>query len=266
MSPTEDEVLRHGELTVEGRLREASNTTLLAVATLDGVSIPCVYKPRRGERPLWDFPSGTLGYREVAAYALAQRLGWGLIPTTLWRDDAPLGPGMCQSWVHAGDVAPVDVIPTEQVPPGWKIVAEGDSYDGAAVSLAHEDAADLRRLALFDILANNTDRKGGHVLRTEEGQLYGIDHGLTFHEDDKLRTVLWGWAGSRLAADERDELSVLRGHLGETADDAVEAVADLGRLSGAEVRALLVRLETLCRAGRFPDSRGAWPALPWPAM
>ena len=266
--PDADEktVLQLGELNVEGRLRAASNTTLLCTATLDGVSVRCVYKPRKGERPLWDFPSGTLGCREVATFDLAVAMGWDLIPTTLWREDAPLGPGMCQAWRDAGERDPVEVLPAVEVPHGWRVVAEGEGTEGASVCLAHEDSDDLRKLALFDLIVNNTDRKGGHILRDESGRLAGIDHGLTFHVEDKVRTVLWGWAGEEITGEERDALERLRHGPAADAESLVEAAPGLARLSRLEVRSALERLDQVLAAGAYPVPYGGWPALPWPAM
>ncbi len=265
-SADEAAVLERGEVHVEGRLRAASNTTLLCTATLDGVSVRCVYKPRKGERPLWDFPTGTLGYREVAAFDVTRALAWDLVPTTIWRDDAPLGPGMCQAWRDTGEVDPVQVLSERDVPRGWRVVAEGEGMDGESVCLAHEDAEDLRRLSLFDLIANNTDRKGGHVLRDPGGRLAGIDHGLTFHVEDKVRTVLWGWAGEPLTSAERESLERFR--RGPAADEIAlaEAAPGLARLSRAEVRSVLERLDHLLAGGAFPVPYGGWPALPWPAM
>ncbi len=240
--------LRSQPLQIVGRMPEASNLTLLA-RTADGLA--CIYKPSRGERDLWDFPAGTLAAREAAMFELAEAFGWPLVPPTVLRDDGPLGPGMCQLFVEAGEPV-VAVLPDGRVPPGWVVAAAGEGE-----VLAHGDGMELRRLALLDVVAGNADRKGGHVLRDSAGRLWGIDHGLTFHEHDKLRTVLWGFAGD--AIDEAD-LEVLR-----TAWDG--AAARLGALlPGAEVDAAGARLDRLVRAGRFPMPEPGWPRLPWPLI
>lgn len=254
------DVLEVGDLEIEGRLSGASNATLRGVASLDGVDVVCVYKPRRGERPLWDFPSGSLGEREVASHLVSCAIGWDLVPLTVWRDDGPYGPGMCQRWIEADDAAdPVRVL--DVAPPGaWLTVAEGEGYDGGVVRLLHEDAVDLRRLALFDVLVNNADRKGGHALRDSSGRLFAIDHGLTFHEEGKLRTVLWGWAGHPIDPADLSDLESLAGRWSDIA-------GELGLwLTAREVRSTGVRLEALVTSGSHPEPEGAWPALPWPAM
>ena len=254
------DVLTRGDLDIEGRLSGASNATLRAIAILDGREVVCVYKPQRGERPLWDFPTASLGLREVAAYRLSEALGWGLIPMTVWREEGPFGPGMCQMWVETDDDrAPVQVVETAPAT-GWLTVAEGEGYGGSLVRLVHEDADDLRRLALLDVVLNNADRKGGHALRDASGQLFGIDHGLTFHDEDKLRTVLWGWAGDRIGAEDDEHLRGLR-------DRWSQAEEDLGELlTTREIRATGERLDALIDLRCFPEPVGAWPALPWPAM
>lgn len=254
------DVLAVGDLEVEGRLSGASNATLRAVASLDGVDVVCVYKPRRGERPLWDFPSGSLGEREVATYLVSRASGWDLVPLTVWREDGPYGPGMCQLWIDAdAEAGPVRVL--DAVPRGaWLTVAEGEGYDGGLVRLLHEDSADLRRLSLLDVIVNNADRKGGHALRDESGRLFAIDHGLTFHDDDKLRTVLWGWAGAPIDPADLADLERLAGRWSDVADELVPW------LTTREVRSAGARLHALLAARVHPEPEGAWPALPWPAM
>ena len=228
MLATDDllEVLARGTLTVEGRLVDASNATLLAVSELDGVEIACVYKPTAGERPLWDFPDATLGLREVAAFEVSAALGWHLVPPTAWREDGPFGQGMAQAWVTAtdgGEMVPggglVDVVERGQVPPGWLDVLDAHGAGGQPVTLVHAEDPDLRRMCVFDSLVNNADRKGGHVLRgrvqpDDEPATYGVDHGVTFSEDEKLRTVLWGWAGTELDAGIVGDLERLSDALG----------------------------------------------------
>ncbi|MEZ5116672.1 MAG: SCO1664 family protein [Candidatus Nanopelagicales bacterium] len=257
-----DPVLRRGDLEVEGRLVDASNATLKCVASLDGVEVSCVYKPRRGERPLWDFPTGTLGEREVAAYEVSAASGWDLVPVTVWREEGRFGPGMCQAWVDVDErSALVDVVPRAAVPPGWRDVVDAEGPGGAPVSLVHADNGDLRRLAVLDAVINNADRKGGHVLVGTDGRTYGIDHGVTFHDEPKLRTVLWGWAGEplgdELEGDLERLLDLLDGSLGTEL---------AGLLSRAEVRATVDRAHRLHARAVFPYPGEGWPSLPWPAF
>ena len=226
-------LLRDGDITVEGRLVDASNATLYATITHGDLAAHCVYKPIRGERPLWDFPDGTLAFREVAAYELSAATGWQVVPPTVLRD-GPLGPGMVQLWIDVDTT--VDLI-----------------------ELVRLDHPALRRMALFDAVVNNADRKGGHLLPVPGGHVYGVDHGVCFHEDPKLRTVLWGWRGRRLVPEERAVLETVRAALGSTLGDTLG-----GLLAPTELAATAERVDRLLRTGRFPQPSPDWPAVPWP--
>jgi uncharacterized repeat protein (TIGR03843 family) len=205
-------LLTEGDLQLEGRLADASNTTLRALITHDGVTARCVYKPIRGERPLWDFPDGTLAGREVAAYLVSEATGWEVVPPTVMRD-GPLGEGACQLWIdETRDETAVRVgfVKADALPAGWLTIAAAEDDDGQAYLLAHADDVELGQMAVFDVVVNNADRKGGHVLHTRAGHLRGVDHGVCFHVDDKLRTVLWGWVGQPLPGPAIDVLTRLR--------------------------------------------------------
>jgi uncharacterized repeat protein (TIGR03843 family) len=244
------------ELTLTGRIRTASNATFLG--TVGDVTV--VYKPIAGESPLWDFPDGTLAHREVAAYLVSQALGWDVVPHT-WLRDGPLGEGMVQLWQEQDpDHSAVDLVATDDVPSaGWKTVLEGRDESGRSVTLVHEDSPALRRMAVFDIVVNNADRKGDHVLAMADDRRHGVDHGLTFHRDHKLRTVLWGWLGDALTAEELDGIErVSEGLHGDLGRD----LADL--LSAEEIASLAARCSRLREAGRFPAPAGEMPAVPWP--
>ena len=250
-----DADLRTGEITLVGRVMPASNATFVGRIGERQV----VYKPVAGERPLWDFPDGTLAGREVASYAVSEALGWDVVPTTILRD-GPHGEGMVQVWQEPDpDLAAVDILPAGQLPPGYLHVLDALGGDDEPVALVHEDSTALRRMAVFDVLVNNADRKGGHVLAIAGGHRYGVDHGVTFHVENKLRTVLWGWVGERLDAAEREGVERVR-------DDQrlLATLADL--VSEAEVRAFRRRCERLLRAGVFPTPPSEWPAIPWPAF
>ncbi|PWD52052.1 phosphatidylinositol kinase [Serinibacter arcticus] len=245
-----------GELTLTGRIRTASNATFLG--SIDDVVV--VYKPIAGESPLWDFPDGTLAHREVAAYLVSQALGWGVVPQT-WLRDGPLGEGMVQLWQDQHpDHRAVDLVASDDVPDeGWRPVLEGQDENGRSVILVHEDSPALRRMAVFDVVVNNADRKGNHVLAMADGHRHGVDHGLTFHSDHKLRTILWGWLGEELSDDELDGLA----RLGEGLN------GDLGRdlaklLTAEEIASLAARCSALRSTGRFPGPAGDMPAVPWP--
>ena len=244
-----------GELCLHGRVLPASNATF--IGEIDDVRI--VYKPVAGERPLWDFPDGTLAAREVASYAVSEALGWNVVPHTFLRD-GPHGPGMVQRWQEPDDEqAAVDLVRGGRVAPGWRHVFDGVDEHDRAVALVHEDSEALRRMAVFDALVNNADRKGGHVLAMTGGHRYGVDHGVTFHVENKLRTVLWGWSGEGLTTAELTGVERVRdaaaGALGEELDTLV---------SPREVAAFVGRCERLLRRRAMPEPGGGWPVIPWP--
>jgi len=226
--------LKEGEVEVLGRMPWSSNTTLLVNVTHDGVALRAVYKPRRGERPLWDFPAG-LDRREVASYQLSDWLGWGLVPETVLRHDGlPFGAGSLQRFV------PFDV---EQ---HYFTLLEDESRHDA-----------LRTICVFDLVANSADRKGGHCLAAYDGAIYAIDNGLTFHEELKLRTVLWDFGGQPVPQTLLDDVTRL------VDEGAPPALAEL--VSSAECAAMLRRSAALLRAGRFPvDETGR--RFPWPLV
>jgi uncharacterized repeat protein (TIGR03843 family) len=260
-----DDALRlvaEGTLEVEGRLVDASNATFYCDVSLEGLSGACVYKPVRGERPLRDFPSGSLARREVATYLLSAATGWDLVPPTLLRD-GPFGEGMCQLWIeHDTSAGLVDVVPRTDVPAGWRRVLEAYDGDGDEIALVHADDEALRRLALFDVIANNADRKGGHVLVAEaDKSLFGVDHGLTFHVDHKLRTVLWGWAGEPIGAEAHEVLEKLQVGLSGGLGESLAELIDL-----EEIAALSSRIGRLRREGCFPEPGEGWPSIPWPVF
>ncbi len=227
------ELLRAGELAVEGRLVDASNATLYCTATLDGVTAACVYKPVRGERPLWDFPDGTLAGREVSAYLVSAASGWDVVPPTVLRD-GPFGSGMCQLWIDTDDTI-------------------------ALVELARSEHPELARMAAFDAVINNADRKGGHLLPTVDGRIYGVDHGVCFSTEDKLRTLLWQWRGDPLGEEAVEVLSRLRAELEGSLGDALDE-----HLTRREVRATKRRVDRLLTEQTFPMPSQDWPAIPWP--
>ncbi|MDQ4085264.1 MAG: SCO1664 family protein [Actinomycetota bacterium] len=255
------ELLERGSLELEGRLLSASNATFVGEVTLDGVTASCVYKPIRGERTLWDFPEGTLAHRERAAYLVSVATGVPQVPPTVLRA-GPFGPGMCQLWIDEdAEQEMVDVVPAGEVPDGWLHVLDAEDHRRRAVSLVHRDDPGLQLMVVLDAVINNADRKGGHVLVDARGRMFGVDHGVCFHHEDKLRTVLWGWAGEQLPEACRELLHRLRAAL-----DA-DLSAELGALlTRDEVTMTCRRVERLLAAGRFPTPSASWPAIPWPAF
>ena len=232
-------ILRDGELEVVGRLLAASNATFFGLVEerrsdgLPGIVASCVYKPTRGERPLADFPDGTLACREVAAHAISKASGWDAIPPTVLRD-GPFGPGMVQLWMEVDDSVDITEIVGQNLPA-------------------------LRRIAVLDLVLNNADRKGGHLLPLSDGRILGVDNGLCFAVDPKLRTILWRWRGQPLAA---DELAVLR-HLRAEFDGGLGD--ELRRLlTPVEVRTTAHRIDALLARPVFPLPDPNRPAVPWP--
>ncbi|MFG3103801.1 SCO1664 family protein [Streptomyces sp. NPDC048182] len=256
-------LLADGELTVRGRIPDASNAALYCTVRLDGQEAACVYKPVAGERPLWDFPDGTLAQREVAAFEVSDATGWDLVPPTVLRE-GPHGEGMCQLWIEAvPDTELLALVAEEEPPPGWKAIGLAEVGEGETALLVHADDERLRRLAVLDAVINNADRKGGHLLPAAGERLYGIDHGVSFHAENKLRTLLWGWAGEPLTG---EALTVLDA-LGQALKDGAPLAARLGTLiTPAELDATRARVAALLAAGRHPEPTGEWPAIPWPPV
>ena len=233
------DLLTNGDMEIVGRLVDASNLNLYCNVTLrcpdpePDLVAACVYKPIRGERPLDDFPDGTLGYREVAAYRVSQAIGWNIVPPTILRD-GPLGTGMVQFWIDTDES--VDVV---------GLLRRGDPA--------------LRRMALFDAVINNADRKGGHMLPVAGGHVYGVDHGVCFSPDPKLRTILWGWRGRPLTTGEIATLETLGDDLaGGLGDELCELI------SSQEVAATARRIRRLLSRRTFPQPDPDRPAIPWP--
>ena len=226
-------LLTEGDLVVTGRLVDASNATLFGVVTHGQESLNCIYKPIAGERPLWDFPEGALAHREYAAYLLSDRLGFNLVPLTILRD-GPYGIGMVQEWIDI------------------------DESIDLSLFFSSNDPA-LRSMAIFDAIINNTDRKIGHLLPTVSGRLYGCDHGVTFHSQDKLRTVLWQWSGDGLTSDELAMLGAALVKLNGEIDLSLY-------LTQVEREALILRVQRLITTGVMPTPNPDWPAVPWPAF
>ncbi|MBN4926552.1 SCO1664 family protein [Hoyosella rhizosphaerae] len=252
-------ILKSGELTILGQIRAASNVSFLCDATLFDTTIRCIYKPVRGERPLWDFPDGTLASREYASYLIAEECGWHLVPTTVLRD-GPVGTGMLQEWIETTDREFVGVFPLGEVPPGFRGVlrAQSDDDPPQELEVAHSTDPSVRTTALLDVVLNNADRKGGHLLCGDSGQVYAIDHGICLHSENKLRTVLWGWAGEQLTAEELDTLEKLSKAFAGSFGDTLRE-----HITGTELSALRARTERVLAEGHFPYPAVPNP-IPWP--
>lgn len=231
------DLLETGDIEVLGLLPYSSNYVFLVNVRSDEREVAAVYKPRRGERPLWDFPPGSLSAREVAAFLVSEASGWGIVPPTVLRADAPLGPGSLQLFIE-------------------------HDPERHYFALADDRLEDLATFAAFDVVINNADRKAGHVLEDPTRKLWAVDHGVAFHSEPKLRTVIWAFACEPLGG-------VIRRHL-ETLESALGDPAGLGGelrtlLSDRERAATLRRVETLLRRDEFPAPGGDY-YLPWPLI
>lgn len=224
--------LENGEISVEGRLVAASNATLFGQINHQSEFFNVIYKPIQGERPLWDFPEGTLAAREYGAYVISELSGLHCVPPTALRD-GPFGIGSVQIWIETTEL---------------------DDF----IEWAQSNDSRLRKLVLFDAIINNTDRKFGHILLTETGEIFGCDHGVTFHEEDKLRTVLWQFADLPLSPQEIEVLENL------TCNLSTSQLPTL--LSEAEFAALESRIQQLLHHRRFPVPSEEWPPIPWPPV
>ncbi|WP_109471378.1 SCO1664 family protein [Ornithinimicrobium cavernae] len=265
---TADDLPLTGDFEVEGVLTDASNLTARVLFTgADGkpTGERALYKPIRGEAPLRDFPQGTLGHREVAAYLISTTGGWDLIPRTVLRD-GPLGPGSLQRWIdweaagHQPGQSLLEAFPAAAVPEGWLTVVHGEDGEGRPVVVAHRDAPDLASMAVLDLVLNNADRKGAHLVRDADGRLWGFDHGLTLHTEDKLRTALWGWAGRPVPAADIARLERLRTLLESGSSRA--AIEEL--ISAEELAALQGRVTRLLAEPVYPELPTDRYPLPWP--
>lgn len=224
---TDDKIFETGELEIIGRLVDASNASLLCKLPNE---LKVIYKPIAGERPLWDFPDGNLASREVAAFYISEVGEFDVVPKTVLRE-GPFGIGAIQQWIETSEAADV-------------------------IAMAQSDNPQIRNLALFDIVINNADRKFGHILITPDGQIFGCDHGVSLHEENKLRTVIWQFAEQKLTLEEVTKLKDLLSKI------------DLNHLakflSAEEIAALLQRVQGLIEDGRFSSPNPNWPAVPWP--
>jgi hypothetical protein len=233
------EILQRGEITLEGQFVTGSNYTFLGKVSFEDRTHKVVYKPVRGELPLWDFPTNTLSKREVAAYELSRALGWNLVPLTLYRDEGPLGPGSLQRYIE---------------------------HDSDLHYFTFSDAfrQRLRPSVLFDLLINNADRKGGHFLVDEADHIWLIDHGICFHEEDKLRTVAWDFAGEPI---DRALLADIRRILSDLENPNSPLRRELAcYLSNVEIEALRKRARRLIADGVFPQPGTRRRPYPWPPV
>ncbi len=230
-------LLNTGEIGVVGQVAWGSNFTFLVKIEGDDGEIPAIYKPARGEQPLWDFPHGSLADREVATYLTSQALGWELVPPTVLRKDAPAGPGSMQLYI--------DVDPNRHY-----------------FTFNQEEKERLRPTVLFDAIINNADRKSGHILLGEDDHIWLIDHGLCFHDEEKLRTVVWDFAGEPIPGELLECMGLLRDQM-ESQNDFHDDLSHL--LSRTELIKFRERIDRILRSPTFP-SPGPGRPYPWPLV
>ena len=230
--------LQNGNLDLQGQFLRGSNYTYLAHLTQEDVSFKVVYKPTRGEQPLWDFPTSSLAKREVAAFLVSEALEWDLVPPTVYRRKGPMGPGSLQEYIEHD--------------PNYHYF-----------NFSEKDKQRLRPTVLFDLLINNADRKGSHVMVDEDRHIWLIDHGVCFHMDEKLRTVIWDFAGEEIPL---DLIDCLPGFLSELQPDRPFADSLLLYLKPGEIRALAARTQQLLREGVFPMPPDDRLVYPWPPV
>jgi uncharacterized repeat protein (TIGR03843 family) len=245
MSQAEESILRflqEGKVVVQGEFVWGSNYTFLVEIQLDDQTHQAVYKPARGERPLWDFPTASLGRREVAAYILSSVLGWNLVPPTVYRKKGPIGSGSLQ----------------------WFIEHDPNYH---YFNFTDEDRQRLRPTVLFDLLINNADRKGSHILKGSDGHFWLIDHGVCFHVEDKLRTVIWDFMGEPIPDELCEDIRQMRQRLAALGKESNGILAQLQEyISPAELRALARRADDLLISGHFPEPDPYRRPFPWPQI
>jgi uncharacterized repeat protein (TIGR03843 family) len=232
------EALQKGSFDLQGQFLSGSNYTFLADLVYGEMNMKVVYKPVRGEQPLWDFPHGSLARREVAAYLLSESLGWELVPPTVLRKDGPLGSGSLQQYIE-------------------------HDPNNHYFNMGEDDRQQLRPVVVFDLLINNADRKGGHILRDDENHLWLIDHGLCFHAEEKLRTVVWDFSGEDISPEIMTSVSMVIDLLKDNGSLYTELVR---YLRPSEVAAVLARARRLCESGRFPSPPASRRSYPWPPV
>lgn len=258
-----ERALEFAELSVEGRILVSSNAALLVSLSVGTRRLHAIYKPVARERPLWDYPDGTLAGRERAAYLVSELGGWGVVPPTVLRQDGPMGPGSVQLWVDGDSSSVVDIIAPGLVPDGWCAVIEGSDQHGEPVLLVHTTDPPTRRVAVLDLVLNTSDRKGSHLIRSASTaeHVWGVDHGVSLGVEPKVRTVLWGFMGQQLDEKDLDPVHRLRTALeGSVSDELAE------HLTVDELAALGERADVLIERPVFPGPSRDWPAVPWPAL
>ena len=252
------DLLLSGEIEIEGLIPDSSNGALKVLVSDDKQNIHAILKPEVSIRPLWDFPALDLNNREYATYLLDRELELNYVPETVMRNVNGIGNSLIQEWVEESDNDLIIVKSPDDIPEDYLKVLQGYDELNKLITLAHKDDRDLRNLCLFDLVINNADRKGGHLLMDSDHKMWAIDHGVSWHQESKIRTVLWGWIGADF---NKEDLNLL-----EKAKDILQTwkEQEFDYLSKIEIGQAIIRTEELLKVNAFPQPGNQWPAVPWP--
>lgn len=252
------DLLASGIIEIQGLIPESSNGALKALIKSEKQEVFVIIKPTALIRPLWDFPELDLNNRELATYELSEKLNLNFVPICIKRVIPEIGECLIQEWIDEVENQLVVVRGSSDIPKNYKKVINGYDELNKLVCLAHDDDKELKKIAIFDLIINNADRKGGHILKDEKGKIWIIDHGVTWHKENKLRTILWGWIGENFSSDDINLLELARFEISKWSEDGSTL------LSAEEIKAAMNRIEVVLEQGKFPEPSKDWPAIPWP--
>jgi len=251
-------LLSTGEIEIEGLIPDSTNGALKLLITKGDEQIAAIAKPDVSIRPLWDFPNMDLNKREYATFLFDRKLELGFVPETVIRDIAGFGNALVQHWIRETENDLIIVQSPDNIPKSYLRVLQGYDELNKLITLAHKDDQDLRKLCLIDLIINNADRKGNHLITDGNNKMWAIDHGVSWHEEPKIRTVLWGWINQEFNDSDLDLLSLAK----STLEDWL--ANDFQYLEKSEIECALERLDELVKNKRFPAPGSEWPAVPWP--
>ena len=251
-------LLSTGEIEIEGLIPDSTNGALKLLITKGDEQIAAIAKPDVSIRPLWDFPNMDLNKREYATFLFDRQLELGFVPETVIRDIAGFGNALVQHWIRETENDLIIVQSPDNIPKSYLRVLQGYDELNKLITLAHKDDQDLRKLCLIDLIINNADRKGNHLITDGNNKMWAIDHGVSWHEEPKIRTVLWGWINQEFNESDLDLLSLAK----STLEDWL--ANDFQYLEKSEIECALERLDELVKNKRFPAPGSEWPAVPWP--
>lgn len=251
-------LLSTGEIEIEGLIPDSTNGALKLLITNGDEQIAAIAKPDVSIRPLWDFPNMDLNKREYATFLFDRKLELGFVPETVIRDISGIGNALVQHWIRETENDLIIVQSPDNIPKSYLRVLQGYDELNKLITLAHKDDQDLRKLCLIDLIINNADRKGNHLITDGNNKMWAIDHGVSWHEEPKIRTVLWGWINQEFNDGDMDLLTLAK----STLEDWL--ANDFQYLENSEIECALERLDELVKNKRFPAPGSEWPAVPWP--